>query len=167
MMHRFLWFQMTHSFVLVVNSPSLWKVNPCILIYFHTGPNDPPDPDLMSPLCESFCCCLPSRWIRGNRHHETLSKQVPYHSFSWFQIKHAASDYSRKANYPQCIMGKVDIQSPHSVVFAGKIYAARRDCYLIYFNSFLSFNECLMTKNLLKSIDLWRFSGILVLQPMV
>ena len=30
----------------------------------------------------------------------------------------------------------------HSVVFAWKIYAARRDCYLIHFNSFLSFNGC-------------------------
>ena len=33
----------------------------------------------------------------------------------------------------------------HSVVFAWKIYAARRDCHLIDFNSFLSFNGCLMT----------------------
>ena len=40
---------------------------------------------------------------------------------------------------------------PH-VVFVWKIYAARRDCYLIDFNSILSFNECLMTKNLHKSI---------------
>ena len=40
----------------------------------------------------------------------------------------------------------------HSVVFAWKIYGARRDCYFIDFNSFLSFNECLMTKKLHKSI---------------
>ena len=61
----------------------------------------------------------------------------------------------------------------HSGVFAWKIYAARRDCDLIDFNSFWSFNGCLMTKNLHKSIkfedryyifyisseyiDLWRF----------
>ena len=63
--------------------------------------------------------------------------------------------------------------SPIHEVFTWKIYAARRDCYLIDFNSFLSFNRCLMTKNLHKSIkfedryyifyisteyiDLWRF----------
>ena len=40
----------------------------------------------------------------------------------------------------------------HSVLYARKIYEARRNCYLIDFNSFLSFNGCLMTKKLHESI---------------
>ena len=50
------------------------------------------------------------------------------------------------------VIGLFTKSTIHSVLFAWKIYDARRDCYLIDFNSFLSFNGCLMTKNLHKSI---------------
>ena len=76
-------------------------------------------------------------------------------------------------------LSNVPIARSIVIVFAWKIYAARRDCYWIDFNSVLSFIGCFMTKNLHKLIifearyyilvhlsgyiDLWRFFVIKLL----
>ena len=54
--------------------------------------------------------------------------------------------------YRSHIFNTLHLSPIHSEVFTWKIYATRRDCYSIDFNSFSSFNECLMMKNLHESI---------------